>query len=1224
MSEAHPEQARGSEQEGHEIRKIVGIGASAGGLAALKVLFEGMPPNLGAAFVVVMHLAPERPSHLADLLQPHCLLPVLTVAEPAPLAPDRVYLIPPGRNLEAIDGRLRVASPETVPPRRPIDHLFFTIGDARDGDAVGVILSGAGSDGTEGARRLRARGGLVLVQDPEEAEYDGMPSSVIAAQAADRVLRLADIRAEILRFCRATPRLAGAGPAAAAAEEDLLDAMLIEIDRHTGGGLRRYRPEVLWPRIRRRMRLTGQESAADYLALLRALPEEAAALAREPQSPEPVFFADSNGLELAQQAAARLFGTKAGKEEPLRIWCAGCARREDAFSLAMLLVEEADRHQRPPELRIFAGDLDGACAGAPDGLYPDAIAGQLSAERLHRFFAHEAGGYRVRRELRDQIIFARHDLLSDPPFQHLDLVLCRGHLRLLTAKAREQVYATFQFALRPGGLLLLDPADEPGRDAPFARVEAKSPLWRRREGPAGGRPWPALTSLPPRPRPPAVMPPGSAKARRPAAHYAALHAHLAARYAPPSLLVDNHERVLYYSAEVGRYLRLPGGSPSHCLSALVAEPLRGELRRGLRAAAQAGGSWHSPPLVVATESGPERVALHLEPAGLGEAEWLVVFQPLAALPEDRAGPAGAADELQSLLTVTEQQLTAARAAAASERARAQTLDEELASLYEEYRCVVDELRASGEELQSTNEELASVTEENLQRIEVLGQLSADQQHLLEATGIPTLFLDRELRIMRYTPPAAELFRLRPGDRGRSLADLTHHLAHPGLVAEARQVLETKTPSEREVASDAGRWYLMRVLPYRPHADRLDGVVISLIDISARRQAEEALREADRRKDEFLATLAHELRDPLASLVSGLELLELVGDDPALGREVRERLDRQVRQLARLVDDLLEVSRITRGTFQLRKGEVDLTVVARDAIAAVESGARAKGHALSVALPDAPLLLEADGTRLTQVVSNLLSNAVKYTSAGGRIRLSVERQGEEAVVAVADNGMGIDPGQLEHAFGMFTRVGTDLHADAGGLGIGLALARQLAEMHGGTLTAHSEGPGKGSEFTLRLPLGAHQGTSAAPAAAGADQSLGGYQVLIADDNEDAVLSIAMLVRLLGGREVHTAHDGVEAVEKARALRPDIVMLDLGMPRMDGFEAARQIRREPGGQAPTLVALSGWGREEDCRRTQEAGFDHYLLKPADRAALAALFAAVRAGGKAQARDDIRSGS
>jgi PAS domain S-box-containing protein len=370
-----------------------------------------------------------------------------------------------------------------------------------------------------------------------------------------------------------------------------------------------------------------------------------------------------------------------------------------------------------------------------------------------------------------------------------------------------------------------------------------------------------------------------------------------------------------------------------------------------------------------------------------------------------------------------------------------------------------------------------------------------------------------------------------------------------------------------------------------------------------------LREADRRKDEFLATLAHELRNPLAPIRNAVELMRLSNGEAALRDEARSMMERQVAQLVRLVDDLLDISRITRGKLRLRREPVELTTMVRGAVEAARPCIDAQGHRLSVTLPPGPTHLDADPTRLSQVLSNLLTNAAKYTERGGHIGLAAEREGGDVVVSVRDTGIGIAAEHLAHIFEMFSQVDPALERSQGGLGIGLALVRGLVELHGGSVEARSGGPGRGSEFTVRLPIvevpaqarrepgGDGKGCPAGPKC----------RILVVDDNGDAARSLAKVLKILG-HDVQTAHDGLEAVQAAATLRPDLVLLDLGMPRMNGYEAARHIRQQPWGRGIFIVALTGWGQDDDRRRSHEAGFDRHLVKPIEPAALAALLESV----------------
>jgi PAS domain S-box-containing protein len=375
---------------------------------------------------------------------------------------------------------------------------------------------------------------------------------------------------------------------------------------------------------------------------------------------------------------------------------------------------------------------------------------------------------------------------------------------------------------------------------------------------------------------------------------------------------------------------------------------------------------------------------------------------------------------------------------------------------------------------------------------------------------------------------------------------------------------------------------------------------------------EQLRHADRKKDEFLATLAHELRNPLAPLRNGLHILRTAGDDPAALEQARTVMERQVQLLVRLIDDLLDVSRITRGKLKLRKEQVDLAAVVRNAVEISRPLIEAAGHELTVALPAEPTYVGADAARLAQVFSNLLNNAAKYTERGGHIGLTAERQGGAAVVTVKDTGVGIPAEHLPHIFEMFAQVDRSLERSQGGLGIGLTLVKRLVEMHGGTVEARSDGPDRGSEFVVRLPVmsgrpadqpdpdGESEGRPAA----------GRCKVLVVDDNEDTAASLSTMLQIMG-HDVRTASDGLEALEAAEAYRPDVVLLDIGLPKLNGYEVARRLRQQPWGRGARLIALTGWGQEQDRQRAKEAGFDEHLVKPVEPAALERLLATVRPG-------------
>jgi PAS domain S-box-containing protein len=503
--------------------------------------------------------------------------------------------------------------------------------------------------------------------------------------------------------------------------------------------------------------------------------------------------------------------------------------------------------------------------------------------------------------------------------------------------------------------------------------------------------------------------------------------------------------------------------------------------------------------------------------------------------------------------------------------------------------------------------------------EALRRRALQFETLVHAAPLGIYLVDSGFRILQVNPVAAPLFAAVAGGAiGRDLAEVMRQLWEPEdaetFVAIFRHGLRSGESyvNPEYAARRRGRavpehyeWRLDRItLPDGGH-----GVVCYFRDISAQVQARAALEEADRRKDEFLATLAHELRNPLAPLRNGLQVLKLARPGDAAADAARAMMERQLRHMVRLIDDLMDVSRISRGKVELRRERIELAKVVHQAVETSRPLLEADGHELDLRVPDEPVYVDADLTRLAQVFANLLNNAAKYTEPGGRVTLSVAREGGTAVVAVRDTGVGIPAAMLPRVFDLFTQVDRSLEKRQGGLGIGLSLVKRLVELHGGTVEAHSDGPGHGSEFRVRLPL--VLALAEAPTEEGLPPAAapGRRRVLVVDDNRDAALSLAMLLRIMGN-ETRAAHDGVEALDVAAGFRPDVVILDIGMPRLNGYETCRRFREQPGGRAVVLVALTGWGAADDRERSREAGFDAHLVKPVDPEALEELLTRLRA--------------
>ncbi|MBV8864840.1 MAG: hypothetical protein JO210_05510, partial [Acidobacteriaceae bacterium] len=601
---------------------VIGIGASAGGLSAIKKFFEEVPTGSGLIFVVVVHLSPEHKSLLADLLQPHVRMPVQQVTDTTAMEPNTVYVIPPNANLSAIDTHLRLSKLEEQRRQRaPIDHFFRTLAATHDGHAVGVVLTGTGSDGTLGIREIKEKGGIIIVQDPNEAEFDGMPQSAIATGLVDLILPVADIFPSILRLVQTRPRVTTSEDAAAAgAEDDPLFKILGILRARTDRDFTQYRRSTLVRRITRRMQLNHLEDIGSYVVRLREHPEEARALADDLLINVTSFFRDPEVFEtLSSRIFPGLFENKSAGDS-VRVWSVGCATGEEAYSLAMLLVEEAGRRESPPRVQVFASDLHKhSLDRGREGFYPGDIETDVSAERLKRFFQNENGGYRIRKELRELVVFAPHNLLSDPPFSRLDLVSCRNLLIYLEPEVQREVIALFHYALCENGTLLLGSAEVADAPELFRAQDKKLCLYRKRNVP------PLEPRLP-------VFPftrghSGIAnKLERPGRPvvYGALHERMLEQYAPPSILVNLDDKVVHLSEHVARYLLPGGGELSASAVKLVREELRAELHALLRAVRETRLPQDSRPIPVRFNGHAKPVVMHVRPSTQPEDEGLVL------------------------------------------------------------------------------------------------------------------------------------------------------------------------------------------------------------------------------------------------------------------------------------------------------------------------------------------------------------------------------------------------------------------------------------------------------------------------------------------------------------------------------------------------------------------------------------------------------------------------
>jgi two-component system, chemotaxis family, CheB/CheR fusion protein len=824
---------------------IVAIGASAGGIPALQKFFSEIPQNNGAAFIVVLHLDPQHRSELSAIVGAHTEMPVVPVEATARLEPNHVYVIPPDRRLQVIDHELSATEFEEPRGQRlPIDFLFRSVAE-RLGDGFAVILSGAGSDGTLGVRAVKEAGGIILVQDPNEADYASMPRSAIETGVVDFVLPVRDLAKRLADLIRIKELVWP--PEMGDLDEEGLHRIVAHLRVRTGHDFSKYKRSTVVRRIARRMQVNRTDELKAYYEVLRDNQNEVQNLLSDLLISVTSFFRDQEAFESIAKQLPALFASKVA-DQPIRVWVAGCATGEEAYSIGILLLEEAARQDARRQIQVFATDLDvRALATGREGRYPVAIEADMNESRLRRFFSREGDYYRVRQELRDIVLFALHDLLKDPPFSHVALVSCRNVLIYLDRDLQEQVCNTFYYALNSEGYLLLGSAETAENPTGLFRTVDRHARIYQSTLVAGGKPQLLPRLLGPiRVREP-ILPFSRATSPTAALSEAAAHRNALEQIAPPSILVDETHRVLHLSDTVGRYLLPSGGPLSADVADLVRPELRFELRSGLHRAFERRQAVLSLPVRVHLDGETYPVQLSIRP--LHEAgEWqravvlFIVGDALdEALPDESQATGDTVRRLKEELDLTQRRLRTMRedSDAANEELRAS--NEELQSINEEYRSTSEELETSKEELQSINEELQTVNSELKSKLELISRANSDLQNLLAATDFGTLFLDSTLHIKRFTDQVRDLFSVTMSDEGRPITDFSHQLEYQDLVSDACAVIANLTPVRREVHGRNGRWYDLRMRPYRTVDDKIDGVVITFVDVTERKLLEERLQ-----------------------------------------------------------------------------------------------------------------------------------------------------------------------------------------------------------------------------------------------------------------------------------------------------------------------------------------------------------------------------------------------
>jgi two-component system CheB/CheR fusion protein len=1254
---------------------IVGIGASAGGLDAFRRLLGALPSATGMAYVFVQHLEPNHESILTELLSQLTRMVVMEVGGDVLVERNHVYVIPPASDLIFADGTLKlIARDFSGAAHLPIDSFLQTLAKAQGSQAIGVVLSGMGSDGTLGLAAIEAAGGIAFVQAPSSAKHDEMPLNALAYHGVHFVLTPEDIAAELTRLAehpylaRVTPGpyspesrvvALGSGPEPSSndqADSRALDDILEGLKKASGTSFAAYKKTTLRRRVARRMAVVRVETLTQYARCLEEDPRERALLYDDCLISVTSFFRDAEVFRALEQQCSALLKER-GSYTPFRVWVAGCATGEETYTIAMCLLDGAREMVRNPALQIFSTDLsERALAKAREGLYAANIVNEVSADRLGRFFVQNGDHFRINKFVREMCVFARHDLTRDPPYSHLDLISCRNVLIYLEPALQEMVLATFHYALRPGGLLLLGPAETvSGVAGLFSPVDEQRRLYMKLPGSGPPRllsaqrdtssTWTAFEQP-------------TRKITRSSEVLKEADRTMLTRFAPAAVVVDENCNVLEFRGDTDPFLEHAHGRATLQLEQLLRRGLLLDLRE-IKAEVKATGSpVRRSGLRVRNRQQLQSVTLEVMPIkGRVAAEncLLIVFEA-----ESLDGGTGGAHATQSesgdnkdkeierlnsgLGRATDHMHTLVREHETAV-AELQATTEEALSNNEELQSLNEELQTAKEEIQSTNEELATLNQELHDRNTQLALLNDKIQHgldsanaLVDTVPLPLLILDHDLRVQTANLAFYEVFRTTaPWTRGRLLAELADgQWAQPQLLSSLEQLVLNGQPLCDlivEAAFPSIGQRTMSLNARRIQADRSERerVLLSIEDRTAiirAEQGQEALlaleqkarldaEAADHLKDQFVAAVSHELRGPLSVISGWVDVLTVEPKDmeedtlPRALAAIRRGLLAQ----KRMISELLDHSRFVMGKVVLDRSTVDLVSIAEGTMIGIRAAAEAKDISVSLSHDSPTCFVRGDAERLQQVVWNLLLNAVKFTPTKGRVHASIGRAQNQVHFTVTDTGIGISSEFLPHVFERFRQAEGSSNRSQRGLGLGLKLVSELVELHGGTVQAHSPGLGLGATFVVVLPIPAlllelsvedqlelEGSVSRFPSTPPESlwsvnrDFLAGTRLLVVDDEHDARDALVGLLELYGAH-VRSASSVAEAMTELEIELPHVLISDIGLPLEDGYELMRRLHAlevRVGRRVPA-IAVSAYPKDSNRGRALKAGFQTYLEKP-----------------------------
>ena len=1165
---------------------VIAVGASAGGLQACRALLDCWPTETEAAFLIIQHLDPHHSSLLVELLASHTAMSVAQAQNGQQIEASHVYIIPPGKFL-AVDGRLlTLSNPDTgLGVRLPFDFLLKSLAKEYADRAVCIVLSGTGADGSIGLASIKKSGGLIVAQDPVEAEFSDMPHNAIKTGVVDQVLKIKDMPEAIaLAFNHGGPRIVVSDFKPAIHLKNGVAEIVDWLHAKTAHDFRLYKSGTLSRRIERRMGLSGAsgKSIETYLTKLKADPAETDALAQDLLINVTNFFRDTAVFEYLAKSTIADLVAKHGDDAPLRIWVAGCSTGEEAYSLAILFLEAIEIANRRLKIQLFASDTDReAVEVARQGRYSTSIKDHVSPERLKRFFTPEDDGFRVSADLRATIVFTIQDILVDPPFARIDLISCRNLLIYLGPEAQKRLISLFHFGLLPQGLLLLGNAETPGaNNALFSPVNKSVRLFRKvgTQKPSTEGFMTTGKSVEP------IKNSQKTVATSPVSSYAELcNRFVLGTLAPAVVLINEKHEWLYALGPTERYLRSASGYPTSDLMALATPALRVKLGIVVQ---QAKDTNKTAEISGGKSDASQRFRIRAIPVvhGLEKLTFICFLDDVEGMKAEGVILSG--DEGNFRVRTLEKELAETRTELDSAVRNLEVAGEEQAafnaetlSVNEEYQSVNEELLTSKEELQSLNEELSALNTQLQETLDLHRTTSNDLQNVLYSTNVATIFLDLNLNIRFFTPATKSLFNIIPGDINRPLSDLNSLAFDAALLDDARKVLANGQAKEREIEARSGAWYLRRILPYLTHDSAIEGVVITFSDITDRRHISDDLGVAKRvaetatmAKSRFLAAASHDLRQPLQtlSLLQGL-LATMVEGEKA--KQLVERFESTLSAMSGMLSTLLDINQIETGF--VKPEPIHFRINEMFTRLKDEFSYHASAKALTLRVVPCNVEIHGDPRLLEQMLRNLLSNAFKYTKSG-KVLLGCRRRHGVLSIEIWDTGIGIPDSELQRIFEEYHQLDNPARERGRGLGLGLAIVQSLVNLLGYKIRVRSK-LGKGSVFAIEIDLPTGQITppvSKFPAKVVSSPAAIEHQtrrILIVEDDPD-VRDLLELILATEGYQTKSVGDGATALELVRdgSYVPDMMMADYNLPNnLNGVQLTAKIRKSLNRQTPVII-------------------------------------------------------